>query len=313
MAIIQRGYNGEADQQAMAALALAFPHAHLHAIDLPWRFSSWALDEPDNIALWTDARGRLLAWAVMQTPFWTIDYACHPDAEPALHGRVLSWAQERARAILDTPYGRPCWIVPVLAGQAKRIRDLEAAGFCPQADVGENSWSKMWMQRPAGPPPAECPLPEGFALRPLAGESDVAAYVELQRAVFESRSMTVEWRARTLRHPDHLADLDLVVAAPDGRLAAFCIGWLHRQADGKARGQVEPLGVHPDFRNLGLGRLALSEVLRRLYLHGAEQIYVETDNYRGPALDLYEAAGFQAIEAAWVYRQDFPGRQENNP
>jgi len=32
----------------MAALAQAFPDSHLHATDLPYRLSSWAMDDPEN-------------------------------------------------------------------------------------------------------------------------------------------------------------------------------------------------------------------------------------------------------------------------
>ena len=188
----------------------------------------------------------------------------------------------------------------VFAGQVDRIRDLEAAGFACQANVGDDSWSKVLMRRSAQTPVTERLLPAGFAIRPLAGETEIQAYVELHRAAFESRNMTAEWRARTLRHPAHVPDLDLVAVAPDGSLAAFCVCWL-----GNNSGQIEPLGIHPRWRRLGLGRAILSEGLRRLHLHGASQIYVETDNYRNAAFHLYESAGFQIIEQILVYRKDY--------
>lgn len=105
MQVIQREFSGEADLQVMAALARAFPTDHLHVVDLPYRFSSWAFDDPGNVALWVNPEGRLLGWAVMQAPFWTIDYACRPDANKNLHRQVLGWADSRARGILGTPSG----------------------------------------------------------------------------------------------------------------------------------------------------------------------------------------------------------------
>lgn len=245
-----------------------------------------------------------MAWAVLQTPFWTIDYVCQPRAGQDQHRQVLAWVDGRARALLDTPFGHPTWFVNVFADQAERIRDLEAAGFASQADMGEDSWSKVLLQRPAGTAVADCALP-GFVIRPLQ-ENEVEAYVELHRAVFESKNMTAEWRMRTLRRPEHLPELDLVAAAPDGRLAAFCIGWLDRGSP-KPSGQIEPLGVHPDWRGLGLGRAMLAEALRRLYLCGADRVCVETDNYRNAALELYEALGFRLLRDVWVYRKDYGG------
>ena len=122
--------------------------------------------------------------------------------------------------------------------------------------------------------------------------------------------MTAEWRTRTLRRPEYLSDLDLVAVAPSGRLAAFCICWLNRDSEGNPSGQIEPLGVHKDFRRLGLGQAILSEGLQRLYLRGAERIYVETDKYRNAALGLYEAVGFCLIQDVWVYRKDYGGAQD---
>jgi mycothiol synthase len=296
--------SGETDKQAMIALAHAFPTDNLHVADLPYRLSSWAVDYPDNIGLWVNAEGQLLAWAVMQTPFWTIDYAYHPDAGTNLHQRILAWADHRARQVLDTPSGRPCWFVMVFASQTDRIRDLEEAGFVSQANVGEDSWSKVLMQRSAHIPVADYALPAGFSVRPLAGENEVEAYVQLHRAVFESKNMTAEWRTRTLRRPEYLPDLDLVAVAPDGRLAALCVCWLDKESE-KPSGQIEPLGVHQDFRKSGLGRAILSEGLRRLYLCGADRVYVETDKYRNAALGLYEAVGFRVIRDVLVYRKDY--------
>ena len=155
----------------MAALVRAFPADNLHVMDLPYRFSSWAFDDPRNVALWVDEAGQLAAWAVLQTPFWALDYAYRPDAGPDVHPQILAWADARARAALDTDYGRPIWFVNVFTGQAERRRDLEQAGFASQAEVGEDSWSKVLLRRlgDAGVPAAPA-LPPGYSLRPLAGE-----------------------------------------------------------------------------------------------------------------------------------------------
>ena len=304
--------------EQMTALTYRFPADHLHRIDLPYRFSSGALDEPANVAVWgeagrpdtggpdmnvrvtgTHAGSPLRAWAVLQAPFWTIDCTCDPAAEEELFPRILAWGERRAREVQGTPHERPAWFVNVFASQSGRRRALEAAGWADQADVGEDSWSKVWLRRAAGDPLPAGALPTGYVVRPLAGAGEVPAYVELHRAVFQSKTMTSEWRARTLRHPAYRPDLDLLAIAPDGRPAGFCILWL----DG-ATGQVEPLGVHADYRRLGLGQALLAEGLRRLHAAGAREIYVETDNYRDAALLTYEAAGFQVVEQVLVYRKD---------
>jgi hypothetical protein len=133
MRIGQRAFSGEADKQVMIALARLSPTDNLHLADLPYRLSPWALDDADNVGLWANAEGQLVAWAVLQAPFWTMDYVCHPGADKSLHRHILAWADRRARALFDTPSGHPVWFVNVLAGQTDRIRDLEEAGFTSQA------------------------------------------------------------------------------------------------------------------------------------------------------------------------------------
>ncbi len=306
MVIKQRPYKGEADKRAMEALVYAFPNSNLHVTDLPYRLSSWALDVPENIRLWFHGEDRLVAWAALQSPFWTIDYAYSPNAGQDLHREILNWTDHRARQILDSAYGHPAWFVNVFAEQADRIRDLEDKGFASQANAGEDSWSKVFMFRPADTPVSDCPAPPGFRIRPLGGEKEVEAYVKLHQTVFESKNMTVEWRSRTLRHPSYGADLDLVGIAPDGKMAAFCVGWLNTQTE-VIRGQIEPLGVHEDYRKSGLGRAILSEGIQRLIQNGASSLYVETDNYRNEAFRLYESAGFRVIKEVLVFRKDYNG------
>jgi mycothiol synthase len=310
MQIIQRPYSGETDNDAMAALVRDFPSGRcgsVHVADMPYRLSSWAFDDPQNVALWVTPNGRLQAWAVMQIPFWTIDYASHPQADHDLHSQILAWADQRARQLIGTgrrPGAHPVWYINVFPGQKKRIHDLEAAGFICQSDVGENSWSKVWLLLGKQPVKVYHP-PVGFVVRPLAGASEVEAYVELHRSVFETKNMTVEWRLRTLSHPDYLPELDLVVVAPDGRLAAFCIGWLNQRPTSRPTGQIEPLGCHKDFRKYALGRVALSACLRRLQACGSQKIHVETDNYRSTAFALYRSVGFRVARNVLVFRKDY--------
>jgi len=286
----------------MSALARQCPEDNLHVVDLPYRFSSWAFDNPENINLWFDENQQLIAWAALQTPFWTIDYVCHPEQGSYLHQEFLSWANQRAQAIKNTPYARPAWFVMVFSGQNNRIRDLENAGFKCQADIGEDSWSKVLMRRSSQTPVKIYEPRSGFMVRSLAGEKEAANYVELHQSVFESKNMTVDWRKRTLKHPDYIPELDIVLESSDGRLVAFCICWFDKNS---MAGHVEPLGSHKDFRQYGLGRVALSEGLSRLQSLGAQNIFVETDNYRNTAFGLYQSFDFEVIQDVLVYRKDY--------
>jgi len=306
MQLIPCTYQGIRDQQRMMALVGTHPQDNFHIIDLPYRFSSWAFDEHANIGLWEDEDGELRAWAVLQTPFWAIDYAYHPDAPAGTHAQILTWADAQAQTQLGSAYGRPMWFVNVFDWQTERQRDLAAHGFVSVADWGEDSWTKVLLHHERTHALSVSTLPAGYTLRPLQGAQEVAAYVTLHRAVFESESMTVAWRQRTRQHADYQPELDLVIEDPAGQLAAFCIAWFtSRGIEGRPSGQIEPMGVRADLRAHGLGRAILSKAVRRLYQQGAEHVVVETDNYRNAAFALYEAVGFRVMSDVLVFRKDY--------
>ena len=306
MSIEQRVCAGEIDKREMTALVEASPNSNLHVADLPYRLSSWAFDVPENTRLWFNKENGLIAWAVLQSPFWTIDYAYSTETDCDLHRDILTWADRRARKILGSAHGHPTWFINVFAEQTDRIRDLADFGFASQANIGEDSWSKVLMTRSAKTHVSACPMPSGFAVRPLAGEQEIEAYVKLHQTAFESKNMTADWRLRTLHHPGYRNDLDLVVIAPNGQMVAFCICWLNMEA---SIGQIEPLGVHDDFRHLGLGRAILAEGIHRLVQSGATRLFVETDSYRNAAFALYESAGFRVEKDVLVFRKDYDDGQ----
>lgn len=100
-------------------------------------------------------------------------------------------------------------------------------------------------------------------------------------------------------------ELDLVAVTPDGRLAGFLVGWLD---EARQLAQIEPMGVHPDFRGMGLARALLFEGLRRFQSHGATEAAVETESGRSPALHAYQSAGFAPAhtiirKGLWVFRR----------
>jgi hypothetical protein len=167
MIITQRPFATEQDKYLMSALARQCPENNPHVVDLPYRLSSWAFDNPENIRLWFDENQQLAAWAVLQTPFWTIDYVCHPDVESNLHQEILSWADQRAHETINTATGHPTWFTMTFAGQRKRIQDLENAGFECQSNVGDASWSQVLMRRFSQAPVKVYEPRSGFIVRPL--------------------------------------------------------------------------------------------------------------------------------------------------
>ena len=263
----------------------------LHAVDLPYRLTSGALDAPENAAMWLDASGAVRAWAVFQPVFWTID----TGGDPAMLPEILRWAEQRAPEL-----GRPCWFVEAWETDAEKLAALEAAGYMPQTAVPANPWFKLRMERSV--PPLDATPPAGVSIRSLRGPEEMEAYVALHRHAFQSEAMTTRWRAATLNHPAYRPELDLVAEADDGRLAGFCIGWLAEET-----GHLEPMGVHADFRRRGIGAALIAELLRRMARLGAVRCLVEPECGPSPAVALYEAAGFRTTGRIHLCRKDFPG------
>src|SRR6266542_3717626 len=309
MPLVQRAFQGAVDWPDMLAVVQAQPSDHLHLIDLPYRLCSWAFDDPANCSLWQDATGQVLAWAVLQSPFWSLDYAIHPAAPATMLQAVLRWADHRAEASRTTPFARPMWFINGFRSHP-HAQEIEAFGFHSQAAVGAASWTKVLFRRDATHLPERRPVPNGFRIRPLKGTDEVDAYVALHRAVFQSESMTSAWRERTLRHPAYQPDLDLVVVDAEEQLAGFCIGWYTpRGPDGQPAGQIEPMGIRADVRGRGLGKALLLDCLHQLRSAGATSLFVETDNDRATAFSHYQAVGFRVLRDVIVYRKDYAANQ----
>jgi ribosomal protein S18 acetylase RimI-like enzyme len=272
-----------------------------HVIDLPYRLSSWALDNPANVQLWQEAGeagGEVVAYTALQQPWLSVDYLIRPGAERELAPQILAWAVERAQAMADQSRANGllfAW-ANADASELERVRFYQAYGFT------RSDWVKLRLKCVLDTPMSMPVAPEGFRVRPLAGDAEVPAYVALHRAAFGTTNMTEEWRRRTLNVPQHALDLDIVAVAPDGQLVAFCIVWL--SADGSA-GQVEPVGVQPSYQRLGLGRAVLLEGLRRLGALGAHAAYVDADGDNDPAAQLYTSAGFKLIHTSAGYSRAF--------
>jgi mycothiol synthase len=286
MTITRHPFRGEADMPHIVDLVRSMPLACRHVIDLPWRLSSPTIHEGRDATFWENADGQVIGFAAWQQYWAALDFFILPGPEMQfVEADLFAWADARFQE-RDEERGQqlPYW-VEFRDDDHERRRLVEAHGFVHNED--DCSVFLQHMLVDIAPVP---PLPDGFTLRPLAGEQEVTAYTEVHRAAFESTSMTPEWRARTIRTPQYRPELDLAVIAPSGSFAGFCVGWF---ASERYIAQIEPLGIHPRFHQLGLGRILLLEMLRRFKEHGASSAIVETDVHRTPARRAYESVGFQ--------------------
>lgn len=286
-AITRSPFRGVADMPRILDLVRAMPLSCRHVIDLPWRLSSPAIHEGRDAVFWENATGTVVGFAAWQYYWAALDFFILPGTDAqATEEALFTWADGRFRE-RDEERGKPLrYAVEYRDDDQERLRIAEAHGFL--LDDDEDDY--VLLEHPLVDLAPVPPLPTGFMLRPLMGEQEVAAYAALHRAAFDSTSMTPEWRIRTLQMPQYRPELDLVIAAPDGTLAGFCVGWFDTS---RRVAQVEPIGVHPRFHRLGLARVLLLEMLHRFRAYGAERAFVETNVDRGPARNTYASVGFR--------------------
>ena len=268
MTITRHPFRDEATVSRLLDLVRAMPATCCHVIDLPWRLASPAIHEGRDASFWEDANGQVVGFAAWQYYWAVLDFFILPGpSQLEVETEIFAWAQERMRE-RDEERGKPLpYWVEFRDDDHTRRQLVEAHGFLLDEEV-----CSALFQHTLGDLPPVPTLPDGFTLRTLAGEQEAAAYSELHRAAFRSTSMTPEWRARTLRMPQYRPELDLVITAPDGTLAAFCVGWFEPL---RKSTQIEPIGVHPRFQRRGLGRVLLLEMLHRFRAHEANRAFIE--------------------------------------
>ena len=124
--------------------------------------------------------------------------------------------------------------------------------------------------------------------------NDIPRRVAVHQAAWDSKRVTEESYTRLMRTWPYRDDLDFVVEAPDGSLAASANGWYDEE---NRAGEFEPVGTHPDHRQRGIGRALMLFGCQRFRDAGATQAIVGCrgdDDYPIPK-KLYESAGFREI------------------
>lgn len=237
-----------------------------HTLDAPYRVCSWALDAWANIWQSKTPTGEPLAWAVMQGPWHTLDYATRPDQAARLWPELWAWGQARARTIAGRR-GKPFTL-------HVEVHPDHPVAHTLLAETATLTYRRPHLLRPLNAPMLMPPLvavpPAGVQVRPLRGEAEASAYVLAHRSAFDSTAMTLEWRQRTLLHPAYAPELDLVAVDAAGRLVGFVIGWQSGPAV-----MVEPVGVLPAWQGRGVGRALLAALAVAARARQAETLHAE--------------------------------------
>jgi len=264
---------------------LAEPQRYVHLIDLPFRITSTWQERGCAFSVW-EQNGKIIAWAVFQPAWRNLDYTIAPaDYSPMLEAEILEWGKVEIQTYVERMNDTICGYVELFedAPNAKQtIANLKVCGFVP---ASENTFR---FQKALTQPLPHYQLPEGFTIRPLLGESETIPYRRLVDKVFSPEWMTNSWRRHLFQHPSYIQDFDLVVANSENELVGFCSGWQWQNL-----GQIEPLGVHPDYRGMGLGRALEIALMDSMQCQNISLLYVDHGNTNGKAIALSRKTGFR--------------------
>ncbi|HPH94440.1 MAG TPA: GNAT family N-acetyltransferase [Anaerolineaceae bacterium] len=286
-----RPYRDDNDLRAMLAVLeqgrkAGGPVHFVHTGDLKWWLFYLDPDFEGRVFL-AETEDGVKGWVLFSPRFKAFDVFTLPGEEE-LRLELFTWAEERLSQQVRAGGGKRICTMWVSERDEILIQHLKGRGFeCSEAYM-------LAMQQTLEGSLPEPSLPEGFCLRHVKGEAEAPLRAAAAHAAFES-SKTIEVYTEgylwLMRSWVYAPERDWVAAAPDGRIAAFCLIWLDEV---NQTGHFEPVGTHPDFQRQGLAKALIYEGLyqmRKWGMHTAS-VVVEADN--PSAIKLYEAAGFQA-------------------
>lgn len=263
--------------------------SEMHVGDLCWRVFQRSPPDIGSVDLWSDDSGR--AQVLTVSGGRVCDFVVRPG-RAGLHqaSRALDWLEQNGRQQGSTSLrvGRRVNSAPVRAL-------LESRGFALLA-TGYPAMSRSIIADTAASPS----VPPGYEVRPL-GDDELAPRVAAFRAAFADDELSVEaYRALRGCSP-YRPQLDIVVVAADGTIAAFATFWLDPE-NGVV--QVEPAGCHPEHRRRGLTRAAILHGLVIASQLGATEALVRASSENPAARALYESCGFRIASARFGFAKD---------
>ena len=246
------------------------PFVGTHVGDLAWGPAHRAGEDPWRVRIWDEGAG---AW--MRRPH-ELEYELLPELRSGpLEHELLDWAESETNGYLTT-YS--------LSTDARRLAFLRGRGYEPKPDA-----TPLDFHIRAVADAGEVEPPPGFRLRTVR-PADLERRVAVHRAAWEPSRVTVESYREVMAARPYRADLDCVVEAPGGELAASCLAWLD---DENRVGELEPVGTAPAYRRRGLASAVCRFALRRLREEGATQAIVYSNTPEAKAL--YLSLGFAEI------------------
>jgi ribosomal protein S18 acetylase RimI-like enzyme/heme-degrading monooxygenase HmoA len=287
----RRPYQGDRDLELLqdfnaAAIAVTDHCGYLHPGDIPHHLFSGNkyYDPAEVMTIWQDEQG-VAAWVLAGPRHKSCDIQLRPDLRGSGFEReVLAYSEARLLALMVAyQIESDCIYADAFQCDQDRARLLLESGWELQ-NRGNYVLNRIQLDEIAQPI-----LPEGYWIRSGRGVAEAAELAGVHVASFGS-NWTAETYRKVIESPGYVPELEYVVVAPDGTLAAFTVTWhdpLNRI------GSFEPVGTHKDYRRLGLGRALLMYGMQQMAAAGLQYATVANFKDNEAASGLYTACGFR--------------------
>ncbi len=280
MALRTRGYDPEKDlPSVLRFLKETFEDTQTRRNWFPTRFENSHDQYPEDICIWEDD-GRILAVANPEERF-VYYIQQHPDFG-YLDEEIIKWIVDHCTA-KKTENDNVIKIISI-EENPERTKTLEVNGFTKTGTAG------YLRIRPDGIPVDPPVLPDGFRFRIVENREDYDNLASSVRKIFgHGEWFTGDIIAQIGSCSFFRPDLDLMVEAPNGDIAAFCTFRIDPESN---IAELEPLATDPDYRKLGLAKAILQEGLMRLQKHKPALTHIGGAADNPGANRLYESMGF---------------------
>jgi len=289
--MIQRKYRGPQDIKLLqdfnsAAITETNGCGYLQPGDVPHHvFNGNKFFDPSEIlTIWEDAFG-IAAWILVGPRMKLFDAQVRPDLRNTdLEYEILTYAYERLlnRMIKYTIEGDKVFCDSF---KCDLIRSNILLGLGWTLD----SPGKYIINHAALDSLSDPELPTGYSIRATKGMEEAQLLAEVHSKAFGTE-WTKKLYQKVMESPGYSPEREFVVIAPNGTFAAFIITWYDLK---NKTGYFEPVGVHEDYRRLGLGRAMLKYGMQQMYKKDMGTAIVANFTNNKSAFNLYKKCGFK--------------------
>ena len=301
MTFASRWYRESSDLERIKALLMAGRAklrfgGYRHVGDIDWAlwYGNCDLNRTETIRLWEEDHGTLAGYAMLMQTYFEFEVAPHLRGS-SLEETIVDWCETHIASRTETAAGGAVVAATdAFASDTERVALLNRRGYKPSTGYTMFSRSLRGAIDVAS-------LLNGYTVGHIRGAEDAEQRAAAHFHAFSPGSkMTGDAYRKFMAAPGYRLELDSIVVAPDGTIAAYAMAWLDTA---NLVGEFEPVGTRPDFQRKGFAKAAMLRGLRALREHGMEDAIVSTNEANISATRLYESLGFRRVDVHQNYER----------